>query len=301
MAHRENSDCGAYDQMIDEDAENYNQDKKQVFMSMWRPGAGLIRPRLLAASLTLLAAVLLLVDIGLGVHYSKLTDGHFMSEDVSHINEELIRLQNDYKIATESMRYAYKQMSKEIRKHQVSKWELDHQKKRKTDSEELNTKLQRDNTELETHLKMSDEGCRRCLPGWIFMNSQCYYFSLGIRSWQKAREYCQSPGGDLVIIESSTKQASIVNHINSILPSTTKMGDRGFWIGLRDVHEEGTWKWSNGRTMVEGYWHDGEPNDINDEDCAAVYGRTNPFKTWNDVGCAEWLKWICEMAPRATS
>ncbi|XP_044023305.1 perlucin-like protein isoform X2 [Siniperca chuatsi] len=186
-----------------------NQDRQQVSTSRMTPWR---HCRLAAVSLALLAAVLLIVDISLGVHY---------------------------------------------------------------------------------------DGCRHCPPGWILMNSLCYYFSFsdnaGIKSWQKARNFCQMYGGDLAVIDTKDKENSTVNLL--IHKKDPSKSLAGFWIGLRDVHEEGTWKWLDGTTLVEGYWNDGEPNDVNNEDCAAVYPRENFFKAWNDVGCANAMKWICEKAP----
>lgn len=48
------------------------------------------------------------------------------------------------------------------------------------------------------------------------------------------------------------------------------------------------------------YWNDGEPNDLGDEDCAALYAIENFFKAWNDAKCAFPMKWICEKAPTLT-
>lgn len=42
------------------------------------------------------------------------------------------------------------------------------------------------------------------------MNSVCYYFSfpdnVGLKTWQKARDFCQTYGGDLVVIDSQDKE-----------------------------------------------------------------------------------------------
>lgn len=51
--------------------------------------------------------------------------------------------------------------------------------------------------------------------------------------------------------------------------------------------------------FIDRYWNDGEPNNQYNEDCAAVYPKTNPFKSWNDAPCNYNLKWICEMQPRS--
>uniref|UniRef100_A0A3B4H1M8 CD209 antigen-like protein E n=1 Tax=Pundamilia nyererei TaxID=303518 RepID=A0A3B4H1M8_9CICH len=137
---------------------------------------------------------------------------------------------------------------------------------------------------LSMHSKTCD-GCKRCPVGWILMNSVCYYFSLKsneMKTWKESRDFCQLQGGDLIIIDSQDKEVY-------------------FWIGLSDSKEEGTWKWLDGTFLVQGYWNDGEPNNLNDEDCAAVYPRVNFFKAWNDVRCGVRRKWICEKAPESMS
>ena len=41
-------------------------------------------------------------------------------------------------------------------------------------------------------------------------------------------------------------------------------------------------------------WGPGEPNDINDEDCGALWSSGHDRGTWNDYSCAAQLKAICE-------
>lgn len=158
---------------------------------------------------------------------------------------------------------------------------------------------------LKSHIPMMKEGCRYCSPGWTYINSVCYFFAFSdvmIRKpWHDARQFCISQGGDLAIVDTRDKQMAISDLINSFDDTSRTIAHRGFWIGLRDTEVEGIWKWLDGRRMFEGYWNDGEPNNVGNEDCAAVYPRANPFKAWNDAPCTFELKWICEMAPKTDS
>lgn len=55
----------------------------------------------------------------------------------------------------------------------------------------------------------TDAGCTHCTPGWILMNSVCYFFYFsnnGGKSWQSARQHCQTHGGDLVVLDSKDKE-----------------------------------------------------------------------------------------------
>ncbi|XP_071355031.1 macrophage mannose receptor 1-like [Trachinotus anak] len=286
----------------DDQALYSNQDKQQVSMSVVRPESIMNHYRRLAVSLTVLAVILLVIDIGLGVYYSKLTGGHMTITDV---NREITKLQAVYNAAIQSRDDTKKELAKEISEQQHTTWELEHQGRRNKDYEKQVDKMKTRISVLKTHLPMITEGCRHCLPGWTFMNSACYYFpfsdTISRRPWNEARQFCKNQGGDLAVIESVEKNMGVTNLINSYNDPTRPLSQSGFWIGLRDVEEEGIWKWLDGRRLYEGYWNDGEPNNQNNEDCAATYPRSNHFMAWNDAPCSYNLKWICEMAPRSGS
>ncbi|XP_070835872.1 CD209 antigen-like protein 2 isoform X1 [Chaetodon trifascialis] len=276
-----------------------NQGKKQVFSYSMTLGR---HYRLAAVSLAGLAAVLLIVDICLGVHYNKLKDTHLTLNDTEQINNELAKLHDAYKTALETMESYKKEMAREKSRQTQTNWESEHQTKRQKDYQVQFDKLTKDTAALRQRLPMIKEGCKHCPTGWVLINSLCYYFPFsninGYKSWQKARDFCQMYGGDLAVIDSKDKENSTVTHLINVLTSQSNMG---FWIGLKDSHEEGTWKWLDGTILVEGYWNDGEPNDINNEDCSGVYPRENFFKAWNDVRCDATMKWICEKAPTSMS
>ncbi|XP_067336342.1 CD209 antigen-like protein 2 [Channa argus] len=300
---------GKYDKLVceedfstDEHPSNYNQEKQQVSMSMLRPESSLNLQRVLAVSLAVLAFILLAVDIGAGVYYSKLTEGH---QTIAGISNEVAKLQATYNTAIQSRDEAKKQLVKEISEQQLTKWELEHQNRRRNDYEKQINKIKTEIAVLKSHLPMIMEGCRQCLPGWTFLNSMCYYFAfsdaISRRSWQEARNFCKKQGADLAVIESREKHLALYNLISNYHDSSRNIMQSGYWIGLRDVQEEGLWTWLDGTRLTEGYWNDGEPNNQGNEDCAATYPRSNPFKAWNDAPCTYDLKWICQMAPRSAS
>uniref|UniRef100_A0A667XY64 C-type lectin domain-containing protein n=1 Tax=Myripristis murdjan TaxID=586833 RepID=A0A667XY64_9TELE len=70
-------------------------------------------------------------------------------------------------------------------------------------------------TSITHYLRFCVSTCLHCLPGWVFMNSKCYYFTFSNtftrRSWQEARDNCKRQGADLAVIDSMEKQVSTVS------------------------------------------------------------------------------------------
>uniref|UniRef100_A0A3Q4GFY4 C-type lectin domain family 4 member M-like n=1 Tax=Neolamprologus brichardi TaxID=32507 RepID=A0A3Q4GFY4_NEOBR len=260
--------------------------------------------RLTAVSLLLLAAVLLILNIGLGVHYDKLTDTYFTLDDTERISKELIDLQDTYKSAVERIRSTKKRLNSNISHQKLTSWELEHQTKRSNDYKSHIDKITKEIETMRSYLPMLSDGCKHCPAGWILMNSVCYYFPLKsneIKTWKESRDFCQLQGGDLIIIDSQDEEVYYYEDASGMMPQSNPKSPKAFWIGLSDVQEDGTWKWWDGTFLTEGYWNDGEPNDVSNEDCAALYPKANFFKSWNDVRCDTQMKWICEKAPKSMS
>lgn len=248
--------------------------------------------------LSVLAAILLIVDIGLGIYYSNLTDGQRIVND---INTEVAKLQQAYKTAITTKFELKKELANQASLQRLTEWEFDHQKSQSEDYQRQINKIQSYITVLKSFMPLLKEGCRQCSPGWSYMNSMCYYipFSDDIprRSWDEGRENCRNLGADIVTINSKEKQLAISNLISNTRDPSRHYVQSGFWIAARDVDEEGVWRWLDGTRLTKGYWASGEPNNQGNEDCAAVYPQDNPFKNWNDAPCNHHLKWICEKAP----
>lgn len=286
----------------DDHSFNLNQERQQVSLSTMGPGSCLNRYKALAVSLAVLAAFLLAVDIGLGVYYYRLTYGNHLVTDIS---TEIAKLQATYNAALQSKTEAKQEVAKEIKSQQITKWELDHLNRRKKDTEKLIDRTETEIAMLESHMPMLKEGCRQCLPGWTVINSMCYFFALSEelsrRSWMDARHFCKRQGSDLLVINSREEHMALAEIVKMSRDPSRSLAHSGFWIGLRDADVEGSWTWLDGTRVEEGYWDLGEPNNQNNEDCAAMYPRENPFHSWNDAPCNWNLKWICERTPRPFS
>ncbi|XP_014852104.1 PREDICTED: CD209 antigen-like protein E [Poecilia mexicana] len=258
------------------------------------------RSRQAAVILVLLAGLLLILDVALGVHYSGLQETHLTLKDTEILEKDLGELHKQYETAVENIYAAQKQLDAEMNSQKETKWELEHQRKRTEDYKVLIEKVTQDLGKLRSQVPQISDGCTHCPPGWLFINLVCYYFSsnnAGLKSWQKAREFCQIYGGDLLVIDTKDKEKTIVNYLlnHAQNPSESRSA---FWFGLRDSKEEGTWHWLDGTFLVEGYWKVGQPDDYHsNEDCAAVYPNENFFKAWNDLECGSRQNWICEKAP----
>lgn len=105
-----------------------------------------------------------------------------------------------------------------------------------------------------------------------------------------AQANCVAMGGHLASLTSARENGVGL----SILPAGY------FWIGLADPGVEGTYVWISGEGFSFTNWHEGEPNNANDEeDCVEMYGNyVGEFAAfsgdWNDALCTELYRSLCE-------
>ena len=90
---------------------------------------------------------------------------------------------------------------------------------------------------------------------------------LASMNWMRARQICQSKALDLAIIRNADEMASMATLSFEVLPEDSR---REAWIGLSDRNIEGTFVWVNQDGLEYEAWHDGEPNDEFQEDCATL-------------------------------
>ncbi|XP_045910186.1 CD209 antigen-like protein C isoform X2 [Micropterus dolomieu] len=152
----------------------------------------------------------------------------------------------------------------------------------------LNASLSNTTKELDRLRSLSKQK-KTCPTGWRMFSCTCYLLSTKSETWEKGREDCKGRGADLVVIDSSEEQEFL-----------TKVINQDTWIGLNDIENEGTWKWTDGTPLTLSYWFtrqpdngDGDPQ-WGEEDCAHIRADTKTGGNWNDRRCDDSLKWICE-------
>ncbi|MBK7891157.1 MAG: hypothetical protein IPJ84_10025 [Bdellovibrionales bacterium] len=120
-----------------------------------------------------------------------------------------------------------------------------------------------------------------CTNGTLY-NSHCYIYYTSTKTWTAAQSTCDSLGGYLVSISSSSE--------NYFVYSLTKAS---VWIGASDQASEGTFYWTNGSALTFTAWNSGEPNaSTSGEDCVEMTSTGY----WNDNSCSTVLKgFVCEL------
>ncbi|XP_071183661.1 asialoglycoprotein receptor 1-like isoform X1 [Salvelinus alpinus] len=284
----------------------HSQDQKPVSTFTVRDGPSFPHYRLVTICLGPLGALLLVVAIVLGVYCNKVSESHLpLYQNLTQISSELEQL----RAAQNNVIHAKEEAQRKLHRELTSLHQLEIALQQQTTSSDnfqaQIESLRKDKTQLQSQISSLELSCGLCLPGWDLLNSTCYYFAISdaneSRSWGEARKECLSYGADLVVVDSWEKQEFMSKSIQALRYSSIVRYNTGFWIGLKEEEDtEGTWTWLDGTELTQGYWADGEPNDDKKaEDCAAIYSKTHPRKTWNDAPCTHALKWICEMKAKA--
>uniref|UniRef100_A0A7N6BPQ1 C-type lectin domain-containing protein n=1 Tax=Anabas testudineus TaxID=64144 RepID=A0A7N6BPQ1_ANATE len=109
-----------------------------------------------------------------------------------------------------------------------------------------------------------------CPPFWYSFRGRCYKYSSTV---------CHR-GTNLVSIYSLDEENFVKSLIMNFDPA------QGYsWIGLSDIHEEGSWMWSDGCPVKFVFWSAGQPDNYKElEHCGHVNYET--ALKWNDIDCS---------------
>lgn len=111
-------------------------------------------------------------------------------------------------------------------------------------------------------------------PGYCSGGS--YYSSY---NWYEAMQCCVANHGYLAE-PTSQEQHELIKQRLTIIDGETFTS---YWLGGVDFFSEGTWQFASGRTFSFTQWHEGEPNNVDNEDCLSMSSQDS--YEWMDLGC----------------
>ncbi|XP_032415522.1 C-type lectin domain family 10 member A-like [Xiphophorus hellerii] len=102
------------------------------------------------------------------------------------------------------------------------------------------------------YMRTKCPACREMEP---LYKGHCYWiypYDIGLLTWYQGDIWCFDDGGSLVVIDDLEEQEFINNHTKRY------KGDRGYWIGLRNVRNK--WLWVDERRNTLDFWIKGTPH-----------------------------------------
>ncbi|XP_051240794.1 C-type lectin domain family 4 member M isoform X3 [Dicentrarchus labrax] len=286
--------------------DNKNGNVRAYFETFWQGGFTFPNIRLVILCLGLLNVVLLIAAVVIGINSAKVREGSLQVPQAAatQLIIELDYLLSNHSDVIKAKEEAKNELDRALKNHTQLKVKIEQLKTINDNYQRQIELLRTEKTNLQSNVSALEGHCGRCLPGWIFHNSSCYFFSYNelptvTKNWPDSRADCVNRGADLIVIDNQEEQKFVSEIIESIRHER-RVWESGYWIGLTDTVTEATWIWINNVTEVEQrYWMDGEPNNRGHmgEDCViSVYSATNPWKTRFDADCQQRMShWLCEM------
>ncbi|XP_076039792.1 uncharacterized protein LOC143024680 isoform X1 [Oratosquilla oratoria] len=155
----------------------------------------------------------------------------------------------------------------------------------------LTHKLSQDMEEkLQAHVETEDASNKgSCRSPFYKVGDDCLFVQSDVQhTWDDARKFCRSFGGDLVV-------PSDVLMLRELL---TNFRDRNFWIGGVDIGDNNKWQWLNGSPVdLSVGWSRNQPDNLKGENCIHYWYTKNWFL--NDSRCSGKMNFVCQDAVHA--
>nr|XP_006815389.1 PREDICTED: uncharacterized protein LOC100369221 [Saccoglossus kowalevskii] len=133
-----------------------------------------------------------------------------------------------------------------------------------------------------TNILTTESGCIR------------YHVVSSKKTWQQSKSECENIGGVLASLHTQ----AIFQAVRSFILNGNFDGKvKGYWIGLNDLNNEGSFEWLNGEPFDWTRWANKQPNDNNQgssggQDCVQLWKKTS--YTWDDNSCHQKRGYVCQ-------
>jgi hypothetical protein len=124
-------------------------------------------------------------------------------------------------------------------------------------------------------------GCTAATGCQVLKNKRNYLFCPQQMSWQNARDFCRSYGGDLAAINGSGEDEWVAMQLA-----------QSTWIGYNRLDYEWEYEWSNGDDPDYDNWVWGFPMMMPGNSCAEM--DAGWFFQWDEMPCSNTLGFVCE-------
>uniref|UniRef100_A0A8C9W2K6 Mannose receptor C-type 1 n=1 Tax=Scleropages formosus TaxID=113540 RepID=A0A8C9W2K6_SCLFO len=123
-----------------------------------------------------------------------------------------------------------------------------------------------------------------CKAGWTRFGSYCYYVGSEAKTFDEAKQTCQSSSSYLVDVTSRYENAFLISLVG-LRP------EKYFWIGLSNTEERENFVWTNTKNVRFTHFNIGMPD--RKQGCVAM--TTGVFAgLWDVVSCNNSEKYICK-------
>ena len=127
---------------------------------------------------------------------------------------------------------------------------------------------------------------------YIFVDQpwgKLFYKVHGERNYLDAKAQCESDGAHLATPKSESENDFLADLVANLNP-------RPFWIGVNDIDQEGEFISIDGDAVSFTKWHNGEPNNSDNEDGIVMnWHNWLPDKKgfWNDYAITNRVQFVC--------
>ena len=136
-------------------------------------------------------------------------------------------------------------------------------------------------------VKSEDDGYEEGADGYW------YKVHVSKASHTLAERECSSEGAHLAV-PWSKKSNNVIHQMVKTKLKIHSIGNLLARIGINDWKKEGKWVAYNGSELTYTNWADGEPNNVDDEDCGTMAKEDG---TWHDFSCHSFEPFICQKVP----
>ncbi|XP_034531496.1 oxidized low-density lipoprotein receptor 1-like [Notolabrus celidotus] len=207
---------------------------------------------LVIVCLGLLNTILMLPAVVIGVYCGKVSEISAPDQTAQILILEF-KAQNElYAEIIKSQEEAKQELNKELRRQEKMKLQMDQNQTLCDRFQSQIEGLHVEKATLQSEIADIQGNCGRCLQGWKFINSTCYFFSKSktttLKNWQDSRADCINRGGNLTVIDNLEEQLNL-NEFQQKDQSSNQRDPNGAWVGLTFVPAKHSWVWLNGETL----------------------------------------------------